>query len=80
MGFPFPHFSISGGEGGPRDPISSDMFVDVVGSAVMTKVLILDDTGKLEEMNASVGYHHDTGVDFGDEVKSEAAQLDELPE
>jgi hypothetical protein len=56
------------------------MFVDVVGRASMAKTLILGESGNLEEMNASVGYSYDEGVDFGDEIKREAAQLDQLTE
>ena len=43
----------------PRNPQRSEMFVNVVGGAMLAKNFILDDTGKLEQMNASVGYGDD---------------------
>lgn len=63
----------------PRNPHRSPMFVDVVGRAAMAKSLMLDDTGKLEAMNMSVGYSDDDGVEFGDEIKELAQKLDEFP-
>lgn len=64
----------------PQDPYSSPMFRDVVGRAGLAKELILDQTGKLDAMNASVGYADDEGVEFGDEIKELAKTLDDLPE
>ena len=64
----------------PKNPTRSEMFMDVFGRASIAKTLILDDTGKLEQMNASVGYSHNEDVDSGDEIKTEAQKLDELPE
>lgn len=62
----------------PQDPWASPMFEDVLQRAVMAQMLCLDETGKLEAGNASVGYNDDAGVDFGDEIKTAAAKLDGL--
>ncbi|KAF3007631.1 hypothetical protein E8E13_008364 [Curvularia kusanoi] len=64
----------------PRDPIRSEMFEDIVGRGAMAKSLIQDETGKLEAMNASVGYSHDEGVEFTDEIKTAAVRLMDIPE
>lgn len=62
----------------PQDPFSSPMFQDVLGRAKLAKQLTVDDTGKLESMNARVGQFDDKGVDFGDEVRRLAATLDDI--
>lgn len=53
------------------------MLMDVFGRALMAETLVLDDTGKLEQMNVSVGHNHDAGVNFGDQIRREARKLDE---
>lgn len=62
----------------PQDPHHSSMITEVVGRAAMAKQLIVDETGKLETGNASLGYKDDEDVDFGDGIKAVARQLDEL--
>ncbi|KAF3032413.1 hypothetical protein E8E11_001682 [Didymella keratinophila] len=64
----------------PRNPIYGEMVMDVFGRASIAKTLILNDTGKLEQLNASVGYSHDEDVDSGDEIKREAQMSDKSPE
>lgn len=64
----------------PHDPLSSPMFSDVVGRSVQAKMLIIDETGRLEKTNASIGYKDDGGVEFTDEIKAVANKLDELPD
>ncbi|KAF2821947.1 hypothetical protein CC86DRAFT_425506 [Ophiobolus disseminans] len=59
----------------PRDPYSSPMFSDVMGRTLQAKVLTVDETGQLDEMNASVGYRDDDG-EFGDEIEKLANRLD----
>lgn len=44
---------------------------------VLAKELILDHTGKLEQMNRATGYNDDAGIEFGEEIEAEAAKLDE---
>ncbi|KAF1829057.1 hypothetical protein BDW02DRAFT_643106 [Decorospora gaudefroyi] len=63
----------------PQVPKSSLMFGILVARTSHTKQLILDTTGKLEAMNASVGYSDDGGIEFGDEILALAATLD-VPE
>lgn len=41
----------------------------------MAEMLILDTTGQLEAMNASVGYHDDAGIEFTEEIKQLAPRL-----
>jgi hypothetical protein len=64
----------------PRDPSSSSMYQDVLGRAVQAKTLTCDTTGQMEKMNRSVGYKDDGGIEFTDEIKRLAAQLDQWPE
>jgi len=64
----------------PRDPSSSPMFQDVSGRALQAKMLTIDETGQLNKMNASVGYSDDGGVEFTDEIKVLANQLDRFPD
>jgi hypothetical protein len=52
---------------------------EVVGRTALAKQLILDDTGKLDAMNASVGYSSDPGVELGPEIMSLAESL-KVPE
>lgn len=63
----------------PLDPYRSEMFVDVLGRSTAVKHLVLDTTGQLDAMNASVGYSDDEGVEFTDEIKALIDKLDELP-
>jgi hypothetical protein len=63
----------------PSNPNSSPMFQDVIGRSVQAKMLIIDETGQLDEMNASVGNSGGGGVEFGDEIKKLADTLDEFP-
>lgn len=44
----------------------------------MSNMLIKDTTGKLEAMNASAGYNHDAGVEFGKEVEDTSQELERL--
>jgi hypothetical protein len=62
----------------PQHPFSSSMLSDVVGRTSLAKDRILDTTGKLAAMNASVGYLDDDGVEFGAEICALAETL-ELP-
>ncbi|KAI4795046.1 hypothetical protein E4T44_12419 [Aureobasidium sp. EXF-8845] len=62
----------------PRNP-SGEAFMDIATRSMLAQQLILDTTGRLESMNRSVGYNHDAGVSFSDEVKAEAQKLDDLP-
>ena len=64
----------------PRDPWSSPMFDDVIGRSMQAKMLIIDETGKLEQMNATVGYKDDAGVEFTDEIKAAAIKLGDFPD
>lgn len=48
---------------------SGELWSDVQSRAMMAQMLIKDTTGKLDAMNASVGYNHDAGVTFGGEVE-----------
>jgi len=59
----------------PRSP----MWTEVLGRAALAKSLIMDTTGKLENMNRGVGYHDDADVEFTPEIKEEAGKLDQLP-
>jgi hypothetical protein len=64
----------------PQQPFSSPMFIgEVVGRAALAKQPILDNTGKLNAMNASVGYSNDDGVEFGPEILALAETL-KVPE
>jgi hypothetical protein len=40
----------------------------------------VDETGKLEQMNATVGYKDDGGVEFTDEIKAAAIKLGDFPD
>lgn len=64
----------------PRDPMSSPMFSNVVGCAFQAKMLTIDETGQMNEMNRSVGYNDDGGIEFPEEIKELAKQLDALPD
>ncbi|THY61962.1 hypothetical protein D6C97_03328 [Aureobasidium pullulans] len=62
----------------PRNPSCSNKYwKDVVLRCVLAKELILDHTGKLEQMNRATGYNDDAGIEFGEEIEAEAAKLDE---
>jgi hypothetical protein len=64
----------------PQQPFSSTMFLgEVVGRTALAKQLILDNTGKLNAMNASVGYSDDDGIEFGPEILALAETL-KVPE
>jgi hypothetical protein len=63
----------------PRDPNSSPMFQEVIGRAVQAKMLTIDETGILRTMNASARYKDDDGVEFTDEIKKLADNLDAFP-
>jgi hypothetical protein len=62
----------------PRNPRLSPMFEDVIGRSIQAKMLIIDETGQLNKMNASVGYSDDEGVEFDDEIKKLADTLDDF--
>lgn len=53
---------------------------DIATRSMLAQQLILDTTGKLESMNQSVGYNHDAGIEFSQEIKTEAEKLDQLPQ
>jgi hypothetical protein len=55
------------------------MLNDVVGRTNLAKHRILDNTGKLAAVNASVGYSNDDGVEFGPEIRALAGTLDVPP-
>ncbi|TIA57663.1 hypothetical protein D6C77_06001 [Aureobasidium pullulans] len=62
----------------PRNPSCSNKYwKDVILRCVLAKELILDHTGKLEQMNRATGYNDDAGIEFGEEIEAEAAKLDE---
>lgn len=50
---------------------------DIQMRSMLAQQLILDTTGRLEQMNQSVGYNHDAGISFSEEIKAEARKLDE---
>lgn len=60
-------------------PRRCEMWEEVVGRASMAKYSFLDTKGKVEAMNASVGYRDDASVDFGDEIRALAETLEDLP-
>ncbi|KAI5267774.1 hypothetical protein E4T47_07934 [Aureobasidium subglaciale] len=61
-----------------RNPNCRDnSWKDVILRCVLAKELILDKTGKLEQMNRDTGYNDDAGIDFGEEIETEALKLDE---
>ncbi|KAL6708265.1 hypothetical protein ACN47E_003189 [Coniothyrium glycines] len=64
----------------PQDPFRSRMLQDVISRAGLAESLIIDNTGKLESMNASTGYSDDEGVDFTDEIRTLALKLTDLPD
>jgi len=55
------------------------MWEDVIERTSTAKGLILDTTGRLNAMNAMVGYSDDDGVEFTDEIRAVADKLDQLP-
>ncbi|THZ66446.1 hypothetical protein D6C88_08242 [Aureobasidium pullulans] len=63
----------------PRNP-SGEAWMDIATRSMLAQQLILDTTGKLESMNQSVGYNHDAGIEFSQEIKTEAEKLDQLPQ
>jgi hypothetical protein len=64
----------------PQRPFSSPMWLgEVVGRTTLAKQLILDDTGKLDAMNAGMGYSDDADVEFGPEILALAEML-QVPE
>jgi ribosomal protein S6E (S10) len=50
--------------------------MDVFTRTMMAQQLILDETGKLEGGNRSIGYNDDHGVEFTEEIKALAKQLE----
>jgi hypothetical protein len=60
----------------PQDPHSSPKFRDVIYRSVQAKQLAVDQTGQLSAINASAEYRDDGGVEFTDEIKTLAANLD----
>lgn len=50
---------------------------DIQMRSMLAQQLILDTTGRLESMNQSVGYNHDAGISFSEEIKAEAEKLDD---
>lgn len=54
-------------------------WADILSRCALAKMLILDTTGKLNAMNRSVGYNADEGVEFTEEIKEEAQNLENLP-
>ena len=47
---------------------------------MQAKMLIIEQTGKLEQMNAKVGYKDHGGVGFTDEIEAVAIKLGEFPD
>jgi hypothetical protein len=62
----------------PIRPKSNDYFDEIMARASLAKAQILDETGKLNAMNASVGNaKYDKGIEFGEEIKELAKRLDD---
>ncbi|KAI5203934.1 hypothetical protein E4T39_03850 [Aureobasidium subglaciale] len=59
----------------PKSP-NGEAWMDIITRSMLAQQLILDTTGKLESMNQSVGYNDDAGIQFSDEIKTEARKLD----
>lgn len=62
----------------PRNPVQSPMFIDVLSRSTQARELIVDTTGMLDKMNASVGYKIEKGTEFTDEIKELAKTLDHV--
>ncbi|KAF2660957.1 hypothetical protein K491DRAFT_687773 [Lophiostoma macrostomum CBS 122681] len=62
----------------PQHPTFSEMWMDVTTRTLMAHELMLDETGKLEAGNRSIGYNDDHGVEFTDEIKTLAKELEGL--
>lgn len=56
------------------------MLEDVLGCISQIRTLIIDDTGELNRLNASVGHRDDGGVEFTDEIKQLVDGLDKIPD
>jgi hypothetical protein len=55
-------------------------WADILSRCTLSKMLILDTTGKLNAMNRSVGYNDDEGIEFTEEIKNEAQNLGNVPQ